>query len=38
MAKDLSMLSISLFYPKEFFVTNLKTARKKRFFNGATSN
>ena len=36
MAKFFPMLSISLTYPKEFFTTNVKTARKKRFFNGAT--
>ena len=32
------ILSISLLYPKESFTYNFKTARKKRFFNGATSN
>ena len=30
--------SISLLYPKESFKCNFKTARKKRFFNGATSS
>ena len=30
--------SISLLYPKESFKCNFKTARKKRFFNGATAN
>ena len=32
------ILSISLLYPKESFTYNFKTARKKRFFNGATSS
>ena len=32
------ILSISLLYPKQSFTSNFKTARKKRFFNGATSN
>ena len=32
------ILSISLLYPKESFLSNVKTARKKRFFNGATAN
>ena len=30
--------SISLLYPKKSFKCNFKTARKKRFFSGATSN
>ena len=33
-----SILSISLLHPEELFMSNFKTARKKRFFNGATSN
>ena len=32
------ILSISLLYPKESFLSNVKTTRKKRFFNGATAN
>ena len=32
------ILSIFLLYPKETFTSNFKTAWKKRFFNGATSN
>ena len=32
------MLSISLLYPKESFTSSFKTAKKKRFFIGATSN
>ena len=30
--------TITLLYPKESFTSNSKTARKKRFFNGTTSN
>ena len=36
--KVFPILSISLLYPKESFMSNFKTARKKRLFNGATSN
>ena len=36
--KVFPILSISLLYPKQSFTSNFKTARKKRFFNGATSN
>ena len=32
------MLSISFLYLKESFMSNFTTARKKRFFNAATSN
>ena len=35
--KVFSFLSISLLYPKVSFTSNFKTARQKRFFNGATS-
>ena len=31
-------LSISLLYLKESYTSDFKTARKKRFVNGATSN
>ena len=36
--KVFHVLSISLLYPKESLASNFKTAGKKNFFNGATSN
>ena len=36
--KVFPILLISLLYPKESFISNFKTARKKRFFKKATSN
>ena len=36
--KVFPLLSVTLLYPKESFSSNFKTARKKRFFNGAASN
>ena len=36
--KVFPILSVSLLYPKEAFTSNFKTARKKRFFNGAISD
>ena len=36
--KVFHVLSISLLYPKESLTSNFKTAGKKNFFNGATSN
>ena len=36
--KVFPILSLSLLYSKEFFTSNFKTARKKRFFNKATFN
>ena len=36
--KIFPMLSIPLLYPKESFMSNFKTAMKKRVFNGAPSN
>ena len=38
LGKVFPMISISLLYSKKSYASNLKTARKERFFNGATSN
>ena len=37
-AKIFPVWSMSLLYSKKSFASNFKTARKKTFFNGATSN
>ena len=36
--KVFPILSVPLLYPKKSFMSNFKPARKKRFFNEATSN